>query len=677
MDSMHYSRARMSSHRTGSVAAVTFLVALVACGGGAPPPVPVTPAKPLVVIQEPPPDVTAVPEPPGLVLVGRVSKPEGILKTVGTWSRLPLPGGADLVRSITDDAVADAIDLAQPVDGAIALGGSKRDPKPLIAVSVAVRSFDDAKAKLGLSHKLTAGKNGQLFVEGIGKSAVQSKGPRDEEDDDAEGCVLAHASTGARLVCGEREAIDALSPYLTRTVPRQKWTSDIHLEVSLGAVREPLTQLRAGLPFLAKSLLGSSSPALGQLIEASVSEVVDVVGDTSRMTLDAQLADAGMQATLKVDYAKSTSLIARLATAHPERAEAPPPAFMHLPAETDVAVYGKGSDPKLFDHVRELLGNVALEATEGAGMPDPERKAVRELVVDRMLALFTGPLVYGKGYDALALEKALTARKGAKPGDLGARDEADRVLAEQMIGWHLVQVSEPITKVGPMLKDWAGLWNRPAFAKWAKLQSSGKMLAQMRILPMPVGVTLPKEAVHLEIVIPRADLEEFPPVPAPPPPGAKRPSAPPPPMKAVKGKKIPVKPLVLHVIAVPDQGGTWLGFGMDGKLLAQRAAASLSTAPEGPTLGKSASAEALRDVRANGAFLATIRGFLVFTALDRGSRSSFGMLGSLPSKGQTPIVLTFTSQPPSQGAAGGSAVASFTLPRGAIEDMVKIALSSH
>lgn len=666
----------MSSHRAGPVVAVTLLVALVACGGGAPPPAPVAPAKPLLVIQEPPPDVTAVPEPPGLVLVGRVSKPDGILKTVGAWSRLPLPGGTDLVRSITDDAVADAVDLAQPVDGAIALGGSKRDPKPLIAVSVAVRSFDDAKTKLGLKHKLTAGKNGQFFVEGVGRSAVQSKGPREEDDDDGEGCVLAHASSGARLVCGEREAVDALTPYLTRTVPRQKWTSDVHLEISLAAVREPLTQLRAGLPFLAKSMLGSASPGLGQLIEASVSEVVDVVGDTNRMVLDAQLADAGMQATLKVDYASSKSLLARLATAHPERAEAPPPAFLHLPAETDTAVYGRGSDPKLFDHMRELLGNVALEATDGVGMPEPERKAVRELVVDRMLALFTGPLVYGKGYDALALEKALTARKGVKAGDTGAHDEADRVIAEQMIGWHLIQVGEPITKVGPMLKDWAGLWNRPAFAKWARLQASGKMLAQMRIAPTWAGVVLPKETVHLEIVIPRPDIEELPAA-APPPPspqGARR-GAPPP--KPVKARKVPVKPLVLHVIAVPDQGGTWLGFGMDGRLLAQKAAASLSTAPDGPTLGTSASAAALRDVRANGAFLATLRGSLVFTAMDRGSRSSFGMLGSLPSKGQTPIVLTFTAQPPSQAAAGGSAVATFTLPRGAIEDIVKIALSSN
>lgn len=665
------------------------MLALAACGGGAPPPAPVVPAKAVpVAIPEPPPDVTPVPEPVGLVLVGRVSKADGILKTLGAWTRLPLPGGADLVRSIADDSVADSVDLSQPIDGAISLGGGARDPKPLIAVSIAVRSFDDAKAKLSAKHKLTSGKNGQLWVEGIGRSPMSEKNGRgkdfkgndkEEDDDDGETCVLAHASSGARLVCGEREALDALSPYLTRTVPRQTWNSDIHVEVSLAAVREPLGQVRAALPVLARSMLGGSSPALAKLVDAGVNELVDFVGDTGRMTLDSQLGDSGMQATIKVDYAKSQSFIAQLATSNPQLAGAPPPAFWHLPADTDVALYGKGSDPKLFAHPKELLGNVFLEATEGAGMPEPERKAVRELVVDRMLGLFTGPLVYGKGYDAAAVDRALAGRGTVKPGDLGAKDEAERVLAEQVLGWHLVQVNEPITKIGPILKDWAQLWNRPAFAKWAKQQSSAKMLATMRIVPAPAGVTLPKDAVHLEIVMPRADLEEMPAAPPPPPVragGAKNaPTAPKPAAAAVKAKKIPRKPLVLHVIAVPDQGGTWVGVGLDGKLLAQKAAASLSSAPDAATLAKVQGAEALREAKANGAWFATLRGLLVYTALGHRSHTPFSMVGSLPGKAQAPILLTFLSQGPSPSAPGGSAVATFKLPRAAIEDIVKLAMS--
>ena len=662
------------------------LLALSACGG--PPPLP--PAVPAARQEPPPPaeappDLSPVAEPAGLVLVGRVSKADAILKTLAAWTRLPLPGGAELVRSITDDSVADAVDLSQPVDGAIVLGGSTRDPKLLIALSVPVRSFDDAKTKLSNGHRLTTGKNGQFLIEGIGKSGAKkgrglAKG-EEEEDEDGETCVLAPApSSGARLVCGEREAIDALSPYLTRTVTRQKWSSDVHLEVSPAAVREPLAQVRTMLPVLARNLLGTSSPALAQIVDAGVNELVDFVGDTGRMVLDAQLGDSGMQTTVKIDYQKSTSLLAKLATSNPQKADVAPPAFWHLPADTDVAMYSKGSDPKLFDHPRELLGNVALEATQGAGMPEAERKAVRDLIVDRMLGLFTGPLVYGKGYDAAAVDKAFAARNSFKGPDLGAKDETERVLSEQALGWHLMQVTEPITKVGPMLKDWAQLWNRPAFAKWAKQQSSAKTVAQMRIAPAPTGVTLPKDAVHLEIVLPRPDIEES--VVAPLPPSLPRAAgaggkgqAPPPSAPLAKGKKFPRKPIVIHVIAVPDQGATWIGFGLDGKLLAQKALSALSTAPDAATLGKAPGAEALREVKANGAWLASVRGFLVFTALEHGSRAPYSMLGSLPAKGGTPIVFSFTSQGPSQTAAGGSAVATMKLPRGAIEDIVKLVMS--
>lgn len=638
-----------------------------------------TPSKPAIA-PEAPSDVTAVPEPAGLVLVARVAKADAILKTLGTWTRLPLPGGADLVRSITDDSVGEAVDLSQPVDGAIALGGGKRDPKPLIAVSIPVRSFDDAKAKLGARHKLTPGKNGDVFVEGVGRGDVDKRGRKEQDDeDDDESCLLAHASSGARLVCGERDALDTLAPYLTRTMPRQTWPSDLHVEATLGAVREPLMQVRQALPVLARSMLGSSSPALAALVDAGVNELVDFVNDTGRMTLDAQLDDSGILATMKVDFQKSQSFIAKLATSNPQKAEAPPAAFWHLPADADVAVYGNGSDPKLFDHPKALIGNVALEATEGAGMPEPERKAVRDLVVDRMLGLFTGPLVYGKGYDAAAVEKAFAARNAVKPGDLAAADEGERILSEQVLGWHLVQVTEPITKVGPILKDWAQLWNRPAFVKWAKQQSSAKMLAQMRIVAAPAGVPLPNGTVHLEIVMPRPDLESTPvPTAAPrpaqgnvPPPGAKAAAAAP----VAKGKKISRKSLVLHILAVPDQGGTWIGLGLDAKLLAQKAAVSLSSAPDGATLGKAPGTEALHAAKANGAVLATVRGFLVFTALEHGSRSPYSLLGQLPAKGNAPVTLTFLSQAPSQAAAGGSAVTTLKLPRAAIEDIVKVAMS--
>lgn len=669
---------------------VGSVLVIAACGGAAPPAAPTAPKSSPVAKGEPPPDVSPVGEPDGLVVVGRVAKPDGILRTVGGWTRLPLPGGAELVRSVTDDAVGDVVDLSQPVDGAVALGGTRRDPQPLAALSVAVKSFDTAKAKLGAKHKLTPGPNGSFWVEGIGKPDVgDTAHGRDgapsadaEDHDDAEedgngiGCSLAHAPSGGRLVCGPKPGVDALSAYLTRNVSRQTWSSDVHVEIRPAALREPLAQARALMPVLAGSALGGASPAVRDLLDAAASEMVDFVGDTGKILLDAQIADAGAGATVRVEYQRAQSFFAKAATSYADRAKAPPAAFWRLPAETDLAFYSDGSDPQLYQRPREILGNVVSEIADKEQMPEAERKALRDLLVDRTLPLFVGGMVYAKGFDQAAVDKAVEARKALKTDDLTGKEEADRTLGAQVVGWHLLQVSEPFAKVGPMLKDWAALWARPGFSKWAKQKSSAKMLAKVRAVPAPAGVTLPKEAVHLEITIPREDLEIVPPSPAPTPSASGKRTVMGPVAIAKSVKKIPRKPTVLHVIAVPDQGATWIGFGLDGKLVAQKALASLSTARDVTTFGSGATAAQVRDLKASGAWIVTLRGLLVLTAMERGGKS-YALLGSLANKGTSPIVMSFAAHGPSPTAAAGSSVTTMNVPRSAIEDIVKLAIASH
>jgi hypothetical protein len=196
------------------------------------------------------------------------------------------------------------------------------------------------------------------------------------------------------------------------------------------------------------------------------------------------------------------------------------------------------------------------------------------------------------------------------------------------------------------------------------------MLASMKIAPVSgLGVTRPSDSVHLEISFPQHDLTIAPKVPTAP--GAKRPAAKPP------TKKVAQKPIVFHVLAVPDQGSTWLGFGLDAKLVAQRAAQALSSAPETGTLGKTATADALKGTKANAGWVMTLRGLLVFTAFSRSSRSPYAALASLPNRGTTPIVFTAAAQPPSRTAPAGSSVGTFELPRAAIEDAVRVVFASH
>lgn len=653
-----------------------------ACGGGQSqaPPAAAPPSMP-VARGEAPPDISPVPEPEGLVVVGRVARPDGVLKTVGGWARLPLPGGAELVRSVTDGAVADVVDLGQPVDGAVALRGTARDPRPLAAFSVAVRSFDSAKAKLSARHELTPGPNGSFWVHGIGKPEVP-EGPAAEDEpeerdgDDALGCSLAHAANGARLVCGPKPGVDALAGYLTRNVARQQWSSDVHVEIRAAPLGESLAQLRALIPALGGSALGGVGPAVRELLEAGANDLIDLAGDTDKILLDAQLSELGADATVRVDYQRASSLFAKLATSSAARAQTVPAALWHLPAETDLASYSAGSDPQLYQRPLALLGNVVSELAEKEQMPEAERKVLRDLLVDRTLPLLTGDGVYAKGFDQAAVDKGVAAREAMNPDDLAGKSEADRALGAQVIGWHLLRVNEPIARVAPTLKGWAALWARPGFTKWARHQAASKMLVQVRTAPAPAGVTLPRDAVHLEITVPREELE----LAAAPGKGTTTLSGPRAIIKAANanasGKRMPRKPIFVHVLAVPDQGATWLGFGLDANLVAQKALASLSSAPDANTFGKTAAATQLRELGASGACFVTLRGLLVLTAMDH-SGSGYAKLGSLANKGASPIVMAFTAQGPSPSAAAGTSVSTFKVPRAAIEDIVRLALSGH
>ena len=663
------------------LSALTFL----ACGGS-PPPAPTPPAKPVATAPpaDPPPDLSQVPEPASLVLVARIAKPDNVIKAVGSWTRLPLPSGKDLARTSLPDVVADVVDFSEPVDAAATLAGSKNEPRPLLAISLSVVSFDEAKTKLGAKYRMSAGPNGQQKIEGIGKLFGSKKArvrARDEEDedDDEQSCVLAPAvpnsggaarsaaeQKSARLVCGEEGALEALVPYMTRSLPREQWTSDVHLDIRPAPAREPLDRLRGMVPILARSALGGS-PSLVALADSALGEVVDLVGDIQRVSIDAKFADSGIEAATRVDYQRAQSMIAKLATTRADRTGPPPPAFFHLPQETDLGFFGRGSDPKLWDHPRELLGNVILELAESSGMPDAEKQTLKDLVADRMIPLFTGPGVYGKGFDPVALAKArekfekIDGASNATP-DWAGQDAAHRQIVEQVVGWHLYQSSEPISKVGPVLKEWANVWNRPALNKWLKGKVGNSQLPKLRIAPPPGGVALPKDTVHLEVAIPQSDM--------PPPPVRPTPGVKPKPQKAT-----PRAPIVFHVIAVPDAGATWLAFGLDGKLVAQRAAAALSTAPEKDTLSQVQGLEAFKEGKLLGGGYVTMRGLLVLTAIGGSSRSPYSMLDSLPNKGRTPITITMSSEPPSPRAEAGSATGTLKLPRGVIEDIVKLAMS--
>lgn len=647
------------------------------------------PPAPIADKSGPPPlDLTPVAEPEGLLAVARLSRPEATLKTIADLTRLPIPSGADAVRSLGEAGLADAIDFDKPFEVAVLLKMAGREPRPLFALSVPVRSLDDAKSKLEGSHALKPGPNGQITVEGMGRthtssSSADDEGEPPEEEERGETCVLAPAADGARIVCGDESALEGLVPYLTRTTPRQTWRSDLHAELRFAAVRGPLNQFRAVIPLVARSLAGSLTPALGALLDASVAEVVDVVNDASKIVVDVDVAADGANAVVRADFAKSASFAARAVASQTSQVGAPPPAFWKLPADVDFAGFARLGDMS-YERPKQLIGDAIFETAEAAGLPEAERSAARELVMDRMASVFGDTIVLGRGVDGEALDKAAAARARLDEADdptfeaLVKLDEAERRVVEQAVGYNLLKSATPITSVAPMLKDLVQLWSRPAFAKWMKEQSSAKTTPQMRVTPAPGGVTLPAGAVHVEISVPRPDLVDY---------KAmmremlreqegddegKKPAPKPRTKPKTKGRP----PAVVHVVAAPDEGGTWLGFGLDGKLLSRKIAGVIA-APSEQTLGALPTAERLRDAKLGAAWVWSLRTVERLAALEQRRGGMAGMRGGASGASgvpATPVIVEGIAEPASEAAPAGSYVATIRMPVAFLQSAADLAM---
>lgn len=665
-----------SSFATGRLSrgAPALVLVLAACGG-APPPPPAAP-KPVVVAKPaaPPVDLSEVPEPGMLVAIGRVKSPDAVFKVVNGWLRLPVLDSRALAKEALEADVGDTFDLTQPLDGAVTLGMTSGRPSPLAAFSVAVKSLDAAKTKLeGIGCKISPRENGQMLVE-----LPVSKEPPPADDDDRGGaspkkrrrprppeeprtCVLAPAASttgasAARFVCGEPGALDALVPWLTRTAPRKTWPADVHVEMRPAAVRAPITALRSTIPALARSLAGNLSNAERDLLDATVGELADLATDIERTTMDAQIQNDGMNVVSRVEYATATSVLAQVAVAHPERAEGPPPAFWRLPADTELVAFGRGADPKLFERPRQLVAAWVGETLSSASMTDPDRQAVQELLDKRLFPLLVGPGLYAKGTSDAGLARARDAFGRAREGsDPVAKDKAELEMVSQALGWELLRVEEPVSKVGPVLRDVTQLWSRPSFMKWTKKKDGVE--TSMKIAPVPAAMKLPKDSVHLVFSAKRSDLETWPE----------------PAKKTGKPKKVARAPLVVHVYAVPDAGATWLAFGLDEKLVSGRVAGVLQPAGEKETLAGVPSFQGFRDMKANSAVVTTLRTFTSFALVD-GDASFASKVAGMPNRGMTPLPIVVRAEAPSAGAAAGAAVATFTLPRAAIEDLLRLFL---
>jgi hypothetical protein len=645
-------------HHASSWAPIASLaVALVACGGAPPPPAAApAPLAPVAAPAPPPPDLGPIAEPQGVVVFARASKPSAALQVVGGWAGLPMPNADDLGRLVAGESLRNLFDLDQPIDFALVLRGRSLSG----AISAAVRSLDEAKAALS-KYKLTPCDDGALLIEGLGKPVGASA---DQSDGEARVCELAPAfgSAATRIVCAESdEALRTIGPWLLRGAPRLTFPADVHVDVRLGPVRALVDPMRRALPILAGAALHvhrSEIQEINETFHAAIDDLADFTSDCDTIALDAMLGDAQGVATVTAQFRSATSLIARLAVSHPERAGAPPPAFWKLPADTDAAFFHRGVDAHDFEATHDRIGRLVAALLGHEGLDEPDRNALSGVLMHG-LDFMTARSWYGKGIDADAAAKAVGAIRDVKDGDDAAREEAERLAAEKMAGWSVIGLDVPSTSVVALEKEAVAAWARGGVATWAKTKWTDSPAPTIKMTPAPKSLGV-KDATQLEVAVYRPHPAESP--------------------KARK-KKPAGKPLVLHVLVVPDGASSaWVVLAADEDLAVAKAKEVLAG---GGALASRPGLAPLKDAHVTSAGFLSARGlglkdsltWVLATPWHHLSRESLAAVAAAPDHGTTPILFQTTAQPGSGSTAAGTFSTTVTIPRAAIASLVGLVLS--
>jgi hypothetical protein len=699
----------MVFHSFGKSAGLLHILILAgavstACGGSPPPeaPPPAVPtSKPAVAAM--PADTSEVPEPKTLLLFTRINKPSDALKMVGAWTSLPMPASDDAAELITGKPVGRAIDLDKPIDFALASDPRGRGVKPLYAISVAVKSADEAQSVLSEHFKVSAGGSGIIKLEEKKTRGGPSEREPADDDDDGSGperrCQLTPSAGDAkmRLICaGTDAALRELAPYLARTAPRRAYPADIHAEGRIDPLKPMVSSGKQMVPMMVRSLLGGgagkNSSAIADVVNAVVGDGIDFALDLDRLSFDAKLEDKGASAVFTTSFKDTSSLTSRIVTSHPERADVPPAAFWHLPADSDATFFHRGVDASEINHPRDLLLEALGHKFEIDGMPTADRKVVTDALT-HYLAIVTSPAVYAKGVDVAGVQKALAAVKSKKELSDGplrkdaatkdakpAQTDAEVKAIEQLAGWALVGVEEPATKVQAVAKEWAATFARPGVAKWLKEGSAldGLPPPTLKLQPVAAKLGLPKDTVQLELTVVHSLGDAPSSAPPAPPVAPKAGAVPSKPTAAAAPKKILARPTKLHMYFVPDGTRTWIAFGLDEALVASKVLAALGTSPEAGTLAKREGLDELRTAKVNSGGFIDVRGFAAGTAFEyvldnppSTFRDPFRGIAGSPQQGQTPIPFTFLSQ--SGTGPGRAMVVTAKVPRTAIQDIVLLA----
>ncbi|MFO0567104.1 MAG: hypothetical protein U0263_15655 [Polyangiaceae bacterium] len=390
----------------------------------APPPAHTAEAEP---VREPAPDLSPVPEPEELVLVGRVSR-EGLAELGPVGKGLPVALGELVPRALTPlgELVEPApVELAVALDAPESLLLSGPDvvwSVPLVSLPRALRALRDLERE-------------DLFVverRSPGVVAVRLR------DGSGTSCVLGAAigPAPARLVCGpSQKSIDALASYALRGLPTRSFgTEPLVIEAwPARYLRRRSGELARYLNLLSPWLGGRRGGGVEAATDVLAKDLLTLLADTRHARV-ALLPDAGSLA-VSVDWEldEKKSWMARTLSTLPARTPGLGDLFRRLPDQSELAWFFSGAAAARADEARAAVASW-LRAEWGPGVPAETIDLVVRTFVQRAPHLYAQGDAFGR--DALGL------------------DYTGRALWEQTrstYGWHVLGFDEPARTFVPKL----------------------------------------------------------------------------------------------------------------------------------------------------------------------------------------------------------------------------------
>jgi hypothetical protein len=655
----------------------SFLLLLVAsaaaCGGAAPPtqaPSAALAAPPVAAPAVAQPDLSPVPRPSSLVAFARSQSVDGTIGKLRSLLHLPLPNSQDLLVKAVGEAVASTLDLSQPWDWAAAVDSEhvsldSIDKHLVFAFSLAVKDAAPAKATLAEHFKLVPLADGGQLISGLGE-ALRKEAESDPDhdpgadDDTTMTCELAPAFGPAsmRIVCtlGNTKGQPSLVPWLTRGATRLAPGPDLHFEAFLKPFR-PLLQEQGKMMTGLASAAATANLSAGArgLVSAYLSDLVDFFVDLDGESLDLNLSETSARLEVSARFGSNNALLTRLSTSGADRNGPPPPAFWHLPADASTFGFQRGFDDALIAHARDMVLQVAGDELAKQGVKAADRKALTDSL--KKLAVVPAS-AFASGFDVDGLAKAVAALPRAGAVDAPSGGASLWPMGPVLLGWRVIELDVPWDHIsgaaGELVAALARLDDSNALRGANK---SGPLRApSFHTASLPkIATAWPKGSFHTTVLVP-----------------------PPAPAAAAKGAKArtALKPLVIHVLVVPDGSRTWVGVGGDEAVLAAKVNTALTGT--GETLESRADLASFKTASLGSASSLTMAGTAVWVAslaaiVDAEPKVLAGVLkaiAELPHHGSTPLVV--------RSAATGSTppfslTGSFEVSREFLEDVTMLA----